>query len=472
MKGIGVSQTRKYKDESWVEYLHRLRYIQATTSCSNEEIIKKLRCDISPRTIECIFYSTNDFEDMIARVEELSRKKIDFSHKNSYKDFKASTNRFDNDILDLNTETKINKKVLKCFKCGKSGHIARTCYSKNHRNMLINKKINDTKLDMRKILINDIEISALFDSGSSINILTRKIANRMRNVNITKLSKPVEINLLNGSCIKTSYILNCEVIYDNNKIEETFNVIETGIIDVIVGKDLMDKFNNTKVFPIECRIDTKDNQIVSWSRPFKNFKDKEDLKKVISEYESRGIIAKSKSVWLNPIVLTRKKSGALRFTLDLRKVNNLVNLDQFTLPNIQEIIRSLKDMSYFSVIDLKDGYFQVNLSKKDREKTTFLDTNNRLMQFRKMPQGYKNSPAIFQRGMGMILEGMIGKICLSYIDDILVFGKDVSEHDDNLKIIKDRLKKYNLVINEEKSVYKTDEVEFLIIGYPKIKYHH
>ncbi|KAG0425419.1 Transposon Ty3-I Gag-Pol polyprotein [Dictyocoela muelleri] len=175
----------------------------------------------------------------------------------------------------------------------------------------------------------------------------------MKNVKITKLSKPVEINLLNGSCIKTLYFINYEVIYDNNKIEETFNVIETGIIDVIVGKDLMDKFLNTNVFTLNCRIDTKNNQIVSWSCPFINFEDKEDLKKVISEYESRSIIEKSKSVLLKPIVLTPKKSGVLIFTLDLRKVNNLVNLDKFTLPNIQKIIRSLKGMNYFSVIDLR-----------------------------------------------------------------------------------------------------------------------
>ncbi|KAG0433545.1 hypothetical protein DMUE_5403 [Dictyocoela muelleri] len=137
-----------------------------------------------------------------------------------------------------------------------------------------------------------IEISPLFDLDSSLNIITRKIANRMKNVKIKKLSKPVEINLLNGSCIKTIYVINCEVIYDNNKIEKTFNVIETGIIDVIVGKDLMDKLLNTKVFTLGCRIDTKNNQIVSWSCPFKNFKDKEDLKRVISDYESRCIIEK------------------------------------------------------------------------------------------------------------------------------------------------------------------------------------
>jgi hypothetical protein len=51
------------------------------------------------------------------------------------------------------------------------------------------------------------------------------------------------------------------------------------------------------------------------------------------------------------------------------------------------------------------------------------------MQFVKMPQGYKNSPAIFQRMMNLIFAELIGKKCLVYIDDVLVFGETVEQHD-------------------------------------------
>jgi hypothetical protein len=59
-------------------------------------------------------------------------------------------------------------------------------------------------------------------------------------------------------------------------------------------------------------------------------------------------------------------------------------------------------MKYFTTIDLKDGFFQVPINEPDKEKTAF-HTGTRLMQFTKMPQGYKNSPAIFQRMMNLIL---------------------------------------------------------------------
>ncbi|KAG0438461.1 Retrovirus-related Pol polyprotein from transposon opus [Dictyocoela muelleri] len=210
-----------------------------------------------------------------------------------------------------------------------------------------------------------------------------------------------------------------------------------------------------------CKMKTLENKIVSWSRPIRNLKDKNYFNIYINRLEKDGLVEKSNSLWLNPIVLNRKKSGELRFTLDLRRVNDIVELDDFEIPNIQNIIRTLNGMRVFSLIDLNDGFFQVSLVKEDREKTTFLDANNRLMQFTVMPQGFKNSPAIFQRGMNIILKGLIGKICLNYIDDILIFSENIDEHKRNLDIIKARLCKYNLQINEVKSKYNQSEIEFL-----------
>ncbi|KAG0436316.1 Retrovirus-related Pol polyprotein from transposon opus [Dictyocoela muelleri] len=156
-----------------------------------------------------------------------------------------------------------------------------------------------------------------------------------------------------------------------------------------------------------------------------------------------------------------KKNGTFRFTLDLTRLNDIVSLDSFNIPNIQEIIHSLNNKKIFSVLDLKDGLFQVPLRDEDKEKIAFLDTRNRLLQFRMMPQGFKNAPAIFQRGMFLVLDGLIGDKCFSYLDDILIFGQDKREHDRNLKEVLNRLKKYNLEINEEKSVICKNEIKFL-----------
>ncbi|KAG0435821.1 Retrovirus-related Pol polyprotein from transposon 17.6 [Dictyocoela muelleri] len=83
------------------------------------------------------------------------------------------------------------------------------------------------------------------------------------------------------------------------------------------------------------------------------------------------------------------------------------------------------------------------------------------MQFTVMPQGFKNSPAIFQRGMNIILENFTGKICYCYIDDIIVFGRDKYEHKKNNNTVIKRLNEYKLIINKDKLVYCEEEVNFL-----------
>ncbi|KAG0441708.1 Transposon Ty3-I Gag-Pol polyprotein [Dictyocoela muelleri] len=118
-------------------------------------------------------------------------------------------------------------------------------------------------------------------------------------------------------------------------------------------------------------------------------------------------------------------------------------------------------MEFFSVLDLKDGYFKVPLTSKDREKTAFLDLNHRIMQFTKMPQEYPNIPAIFENGMCMILDSLIGKACFVYMDDIFLFGKNKYECSKNLKLVENRLNEYYLIVNIEKSVYEKEQVEFL-----------
>lgn len=134
--------------------------------------------------------------------------------------------------------------------------------------------------------------------------------------------------------------------------------------------------------------------------------------------------------------------------------------DEFEIPKIAELISQLRDMKYFSVIDLKDGFFHINIRPQDKEKTTFY-TGSRLMQFVKMPQGYKNSPAIFQRAINLMFSEIIGKKCLIYIDDILVFGKTSEEHKENLNEVLTILKKYNLEENKDKIVECAQKVVFL-----------
>ena len=79
--------------------------------------------------------------------------------------------------------------------------------------------------------------------------------------------------------------------------------------------------------------------------------------------------------------------------------------------------------------------FQVELKSEGNKRAAFFDADKWLIQFTKMPQGFENKPAIFQRGMQIVFGGLVNRTCLCYLDYILIFGRNIEKHDRNLKLV-------------------------------------
>ncbi len=123
-----------------------------------------------------------------------------------------------------------------------------------------------------------------------------------------------------------------------------------------------------------------------------------------------------------PVVLVKKKDGSLQFCIDYRKLNQVTHKDCYPLPRVDDILDSLSGAQWFTTIDLRRGYWQVEVNPEDREKTAF-STPHGLFQFRVMPFGLCNAPSTFQRLMEIVLAGLRWNTCLAYLDDIVVFGR-------------------------------------------------
>ena len=70
-------------------------------------------------------------------------------------------------------------------------------------------------------------------------------------------------------------------------------------------------------------------------------------------------------------MLVRKKDGSLRFCIDLRKLNARTIKDAYSLPRIEETLDCLNGAQWFTSLDLKLGYWQVELNEESKALTAF-----------------------------------------------------------------------------------------------------
>ena len=188
--------------------------------------------------------------------------------------------------------------------------------------------------------------------------------------------------------------------------------------------------------------------------------DLKDLRTHLQQLLDNDIIRESRSPYASPIVLVRKKNGSLRMCIDYRTLNTRTIPDQYAVPLIQEAIDCLNGSSWFSVIDLKSGFYQIPMRQEDKEKTAFICPLG-FYQFERMPQGVKGAPATFQRLMETCMSGMNMAEVLVYMDDLIVFGQTLDQMEERLMKVLDRLAEFGLKVSPEKCQLCCKSVKYL-----------
>ena len=195
-----------------------------------------------------------------------------------------------------------------------------------------------------------------------------------------------------------------------------------------------------------------------------------DFKKMILEMKSAGLIVDSKSPWCSPVRLVRKKDKSIRVCVDYRKLNNVTIKDAYPIPRIEDLFSYLKPAKVFTTLDLASGYYQVKMDADCRKYTAF-SCDFGFFEYNVMPMGLTNACATFQRLMDNVLRDFIGKICLVYLDDIIIFSENMVEHLEHVRLIAECLREHNLKVKLSKCRFAQDHVEYLshIIGNGTIK---
>ncbi|KAK3553316.1 hypothetical protein QTP86_033832, partial [Hemibagrus guttatus] len=287
--------------------------------------------------------------------------------------------------LPLKSRSARTKDDFFCYRCGEEGHIATKCRALPNPDQVIQKLI-----------------------GS------------LRRAKSEKLDTDDNRKPQNQACFSKKVIPGAWEQRLRQKLSVRWDVFSTNKWDVGLAKG------------VEHQIRLRDN------KPFRECSrhiapaDIEDVRCHIKELLTAGIIKESRSPYALPIVVARKKTGAIRMCIDYRTLNAGTIPDQYTTPRIDDALDCLVGSKWFSVLDLCSGYYKIAMAEEDKEKTAFICPLG-FFQFEWMLQGITGAPATFQQLMEKAVGDMHLLQVIVYLDDIIVLGRTLDEHEERLE---------------------------------------
>ena len=403
-----------------------------------------------------------------------------------------------------------------CRRCGKPGHFARVCRQTtrkpkndwaNARQLeqsdddsseneclftLTANNVHHRSDSLHTLEIEHIPVQMLIDSGASVNVLDLETYHRLNarkgvqmmptNLRVYAYGSTTPLNILGT--------VSGRVKCNSDEIVAKFVVVPNRHAGCLLGRQTATQLGLLRVGPQVSSINhaaspptlrqqypnvfdgvgklTDHQQKISINDTIKPvaqsprripFHVRKQVSAKLNELERLDIIEKvsGPTPWVSPLVVVPKSSGEIRVCVDMRQVNTAVIRERYPIPTIEESLQDLNGAAVFSKLDLKWGYHQIELDEKSRELTTFT-THDGLYRYKRLMFGISAAPEIYQHTIQQVLHGLPGVKNIS--DDIIVFGKDKSEHDKNLHGVLGRLQERGLTLNSEKCMFSVPEITF------------
>ncbi len=408
--------------------------------------------------------------------------------------FKISKNHND---LSLEISKNKNFKNLKNLK----NFYNKNFLSKNDKNrdeiLKSSKIVNELNPNYSHNYLNNItsNFNNININSNNINKINKKSTNsnsnndEINNLNFSKFNKNLEIKYLNNfSNYKNLKSRNCDKyiskifstdINENNynyliysflatKEEENNNNIDVNIEEIPKWyRDLSEVFskkNADKLPPhrlTDCKIVLEKDASLHYGPIYQlTQEESEVLKEYIKENLEKGFIRPSESPAGYPVLFQKKKDGSLRLCVDYKKLNDVTIRNSYPIPMISDIIEKVKDSNYFTKLDLRSAYNLIRIREGDEYKTAFR-TKYGHYEYLVMPFGLKNAPATFQSFINSVLRPFLEDFVIIYLDDILIYSKNIEEHHNHVRKVLQKLLENNLYAKLEKCEFDKNEVEFL-----------
>ena len=215
-------------------------------------------------------------------------------------------------------------------------------------------------------------------------------------------------------------------------------------------------------------IQLQDNYVLPKIRPEykKSVPELTWLKAEIDKYMEKNWIRHSTSPFGARVIMVKKPgTSEFRVCIDYRDLNNITVKNSFGMPRTDELFDRISGSKWFSKIDLRTGYYQIRVKEKDKYKTAFRTPYGHF-EYNVMPMGLTNAPATFMTLMNKVLDPLVHKCAVHFIDDVLIYSKTFDQHLLDIESVLQILHSNQLYAKESKCEWVKHQVKFLghIIG--------
>ena len=162
------------------------------------------------------------------------------------------------------------------------------------------------------------------------------------------------------------------------------------------------------------------------------------LKEFIDENLNNGFIHLTSSFHGVPVLFVKKKDESLWLCVDFRRLNKITKKDQYPLFLISNLLDFPRRARIYTKINLWHTYHLVHIAEGEKWKTAF-QTHYRAFKWSVMPFGLTNAPAAFQHFMNNVFSDLLDMCVVVYLDDILIYSNDITQHQSYVKEVLKRL---------------------------------
>jgi hypothetical protein len=390
-------------------------------------------------------------------------------------------------------------KDTKCHLCKLIGHIKKACKSK------INDRLGTKHVDGSlnslyclgiknsippykvKLLLDNNFVNMEIDSGSGFSILNERIFEKFWNQDM--LSKDnIKIKLWTNQQLKIMGSLLVDVVYGNHTARLPLLIvkgdgpcllgrgwfsalgIEVSRCNVLQSMNRVDfllRFSELfgedlgvcEKFTVHIEIDKDARPVFKKARPVV-FALRDKVEQAIDLLVKQNVWEPVEhSKWASPLVVVMKKDGQVRLCGDYKStVNQVSSVVSYPLPTVNELLSKLTGGKIFTKLDMAQAYHQLRLDDESAEILT-LNTIKGLFRVKRLPFGISSAVGIFQKFMETVLAGISGVAV--YLDDILIVGNTVEEHNTRVSTVLKKLKELGLRLRKDKCYFYENKIEFL-----------